>query len=204
MEELQKEIVLLKERISILENESKLLERDYQKHLTKLLKASHLKNKFGVTDITTDNCHIEIKTWSNYKNALGQLISYNLGNPKEKLVAAFFGNIIFKERAIELMHDNKIDVWELNIINNELFIEKHPYNTVVKYLLLQTFTIGGPKDFVKLKDIKSIFKENGIIEKNIEKVINIVEKTFKGVCFKPNTRVNNISSKKIFLGLTYK
>jgi hypothetical protein len=126
----EQEINLLKTRIDILEKDKTelLQEKHYQKHLSKLLNgATHLKNKFGITDITNDNCHIEIKNWQNYKACLGQILAYNLGDPKNTLIAAFFGDIKFKDRAIKLMHDNKIDVWELNIISNELLIEKHSY-----------------------------------------------------------------------------
>lgn len=264
--DLQKQIDLLQERLTILENSNlnpnfKLLEIDYQKHLQKLFKGkSHLKNKYGVTDITTDNSHIEIKNWTCYKNCLGQLLAYNLAHPKEKLIAAFFGNeTTFKERAITLMHSNKIDVWELDIINNELVIQKFNYipqecldfmknnmvktnnindkikltdlerfnidskfipligyklvnteiltdyhrNNKIKEILLQNFQIGKSKDFVKLKDIKEILKNNGIVEKNNITLNNIVQNMFEDVEFKERININNKSYRNIFLKLTF-
>ena len=152
----------LEQRISILENEKyhKLLEKDYQKYLEKLFNGdSHLKNKFGITDITTTNSHIEIKNWSNYKNCLGQLIAYNLGNPKQFLIAAFFGNIVFKERAITLMHNNKIDVWDINIVDNQLIIDKYPYTTkdISEFIEKYIIQTNNSRDKIKVSEVLDLY-----------------------------------------------
>lgn len=44
----------------------------FQKYLEKKFNASHTKNKFGTTDIETDDAIIEIKNWKNYKGAVGR------------------------------------------------------------------------------------------------------------------------------------
>lgn len=151
----------LQERLLLLENskESKNLEIDFQKHLEKLTCGnSHLKNKYGITDITTDNSHIEIKNWSYYKHCLGQLLAYNLALPKEKLIAAFFGNeTSFKERAISLMHSNKIDVWALDIINNELVIQKFPFipQETLDFIEKHLVKTNNQNDKIKISELDS-------------------------------------------------
>jgi len=84
------------QRIEILENkiselESKRNESYYQKFLEKKLDGKHKKSKHGVSDIETNDEIIEIKHWKNYKNCMGQLLSYNTTN-KKKLSGYFFGD----------------------------------------------------------------------------------------------------------------
>jgi chromosome segregation ATPase len=88
--QLQNEIEKIKEHLQQLS--IKRNELYYQRFLERLLSASHCKTSFGVTDITTENEHIEIKHWRNYKAALGQLLSYNFNDDKN-LCAYFFGYI---------------------------------------------------------------------------------------------------------------
>jgi hypothetical protein len=155
---LQKQYQLLLDRVKSLETytSDKFLEKDYQNLLSKLIGKSHCKNTYGITDITTHNSHIEIKNWYNYKNCLGQLQSYNQGHPKEFLIAAFFGKVIKKKEIIELMHINKIDVWELNIIDNELIIEKYPYIPKDIQLFIEKHLIktSNENDVIKLSDLQ--------------------------------------------------
>jgi hypothetical protein len=181
--EFKQEINLLKKNLDN-DKTNKLLEKDYQKLISKVLYgASHVKNKFGITDITNHNCHIEIKNWLNYKACLGQLFAYNLGDPKNNLIAAFFGDIKFKDRAIKLMHHNKINVWELNIINNELLIERYPYipkeiQTFIDNHLLETkndndkinidhlYKYNINSDFIPLVGYK--FKDLNVLDNKIK------------------------------------
>lgn len=51
----------------------------------------HKRIGIGETDITTETTHIEIKRWSNYKDGIGQLVSYNSVDPKQELVLYLFG-----------------------------------------------------------------------------------------------------------------
>jgi hypothetical protein len=44
-----------------------------------------------VTDITTNDSHIEIKEWRFWKKAIGHLTCYNLEAPREKLLICCFG-----------------------------------------------------------------------------------------------------------------
>jgi regulator of replication initiation timing len=93
--------------------ESKKNESYYQKFLEKYFNATHKKTKFGITDISTNNQHIEIKHWCNYKAALGQLLSYNF-NDNKSLAAYFYGSVKEeqKQNIIELFTSKNVSVYE--------------------------------------------------------------------------------------------
>lgn len=63
----------------------------YQHIVEEYLGGTHLKVEDGITDVTTDEIHAEIKEWSSYKNVVGQLKYYNLCAPRKKLQAYLFG-----------------------------------------------------------------------------------------------------------------
>lgn len=92
-------------------------EKEYQHHLEKELNGKHLKNTHGITDITTEDTHVEIKKWSDYKSALGQLLSYNNAIPKENLSVYFFGYYPEekKEMIIDLFNKSNINVYQCSI-----------------------------------------------------------------------------------------
>lgn len=69
---------------------SKRNEDFYQAMLEKHFNATHKRLSVGITDITTDDAHIEIKRWSCWKEALSQLLLYNRADPKEHIHACFF------------------------------------------------------------------------------------------------------------------
>ena len=173
---LEQENKLLKEQLSQVRNVDKLLEKDYQIRLEKLFPGcSHQKNKYGITDITTPELHIEIKNWYNYKYCVGQLITYNLANPIKKLLAAFFGDTNFMERAIEVMHQVKIDVWGLDIINGELVTWKYPYmptetSEFIENHLLKT---DDEKDIIDLNELKKYTTNTELIPLVGYKLVNI-------------------------------
>lgn len=106
--EMKNEIKLLKNR-KILERENQRLRNELLKYKTKrteefyqvvvenFLGGSHAYLSIGVTDVTNNDTHAEIKEWSSWKHALGQLIVYNTELPKEKLHLYLFGK--YDERA---------------------------------------------------------------------------------------------------------
>jgi hypothetical protein len=64
----------------------------YQRLLETYFKAGHKKiGKVGITDITTDTSHIEIKKWDCWKEAIGQLFVYNNHCPRDDLQVHLFG-----------------------------------------------------------------------------------------------------------------
>jgi len=105
------------------------LEKYYQIILEQYTNGKHEKLDCGITDITTSDMHIEIKKFSMYKQALGQLIAYKQRKWKPKLYAVFFGNIKpeKKEIVIDVFKSNGIGVCE--IIDNEFGIT---LNTLVE------------------------------------------------------------------------
>lgn len=64
----------------------------YQKYLEKQFGGTHKKLKRGITDITTENKHIEIKNWISWKDALYQLLLYNIDDRKDYLEVYLFGS----------------------------------------------------------------------------------------------------------------
>lgn len=57
----------------------------YQRVLEKHLNGKHKKLDCGITDITTNTMHVEIKEWKKWKDAVGQLLSYNVCDNKPYL-----------------------------------------------------------------------------------------------------------------------
>lgn len=87
----------------------------FQKYLEKKFNASHTKNKFGTTDIETDDAIIEIKNWKNYKGAVGQIISYTHGVNKRKVVYLFGKKPKNIKDVINLFRSHHIDMYHLEI-----------------------------------------------------------------------------------------
>jgi hypothetical protein len=77
-------------------------EAHYQKIFEDACGATHSRNTFGTTDITTEKAHIEIKSWPDYKAALGQLLFYNSSAPKMRLFVCFFGTRPEDERMTQI------------------------------------------------------------------------------------------------------
>ena len=147
-------------------------EKEYQHHLEQELNGKHLKNKHGITDVTTDDTHVEIKKWSDYKTALGQLLSYNNAVPKNNLSVYFFGHYPEekKKEVSELFIKNSINVYQcsikvepLKLINEnslEMFINKfikksteervfcgHTWKTYIDWCDKNGFIYEKQKDF---------------------------------------------------------
>ena len=70
---------------------NKIKEIQIQRRLEKETGGRHRKCKNGVTDITTDKELIEIKAWSRYKEAFGQLLFYGRHFPGRQKKIRFFG-----------------------------------------------------------------------------------------------------------------
>lgn len=111
MDSLTREVDSIKKTLEKLQGYPRL-ERTYQKHLEEVIGASHIKCKFGVSDIETDTDIIEIKHFSQYKAALGQLLFYNYRKNK-RLKVYLFGNVpkniteicdVFEEFNVEVYH----------------------------------------------------------------------------------------------------
>lgn len=97
----------------------KLFNEDfYQKVLEKFYKATHKVVQAGITDITTEDTHIEIKRWKCWKEVAGQLFAYNAYDPKFNLSAIMFGKYASdcKESAISILSNSNIKVQEAEVV----------------------------------------------------------------------------------------
>ncbi|NBP02845.1 MAG: hypothetical protein EBU90_22560 [Proteobacteria bacterium] len=69
-------------------------------------------------------------------------------------------------------------------------------------LLVDHFKVGNKKDYVLLKYVRKMLKENGYNKKDDETIVSLVKDIFSGVKFKSISRVNNVAIRNYFLGLT--
>lgn len=99
---------------------NKRSESFYQALLEKHLQGQHLAIPgVGVTDVTTDSLHAEIKGWSDWKAGLGQLMAYNHGAPRKTLQMYFFGpRAKDSENVVRVLRDLGIEAFELNFDQN--------------------------------------------------------------------------------------
>lgn len=158
---LQKENEELKNRVDELEN--KRNENYYQRFLERKLSATHKRTKFGITDITTDTEHIEIKHWRNYKAALGQLLSYNFKDNKN-LCVYFFGhtNEKQKENIIELYRDKMVNIRELVDTQNGIEIQEVFNINTIEHAVLNT-SENEIDNFYKWLSNHIVFEKNSFI-----------------------------------------
>ena len=64
----------------------------YQTALEQVLGGTHMRmGIYGISDITTDQFHAEIKTWPNWRTMLSQLLIYNMASFRIELRAYVFG-----------------------------------------------------------------------------------------------------------------
>lgn len=150
----QIEINELKEQLSIYKETHK--EIYYQKFLEQYFQSSHAVTKYGTTDISTETHHIEIKNWKHYKNALGQLKSYNHTDNK-KLIVAFFGEYKNKDKVIELFHANDINVWELIKAPEKIEIIKHEKEN--NLIFVEKYIKKHENGFIKWTDMWKLYQE---------------------------------------------
>lgn len=86
---LEKKMNKLEITLEFLQN--KKSEAFYQMLLEDFLNGTHKVLSCGITDITTNDLHAEIKDWSVWKDAIGQLLCYNNMDPKQHLHVYLFG-----------------------------------------------------------------------------------------------------------------
>lgn len=196
-EQLKKELLELKDNYMQLKNENDLIKEKlcvltdkkyeiyYQRFLEKKLNATHKKTKYGITDLTTENQHIEIKHWKNYKNALGQLLSYNFDENKE-LYVYFFGQIseCKKNSIVELYKSKNMNIKELIDtpdgieIKNILIINEHNNkNTIYEWLDLHV--IRTDNKILNLKQLSELYYGKLTNNHNKNKLKKEIEKWIK-------------------------
>jgi hypothetical protein len=97
-------------------------EKFFQSILEKHFDATHKKLACGETDITTEMFHAEIKEWSCYKEAIGQLICYNAFDPRHDLRVYLFGRygIKTKEMALMVFNQQNIRPFEFEEVDSKI------------------------------------------------------------------------------------
>jgi hypothetical protein len=101
-------------RIDTLFYKNKRNEEFYQKVLELALGGTHMKLHVGITDVTTESLHAEIKLWEDWKAAVGQLMCYNNELQRDELRLYCFGKYgqKAKKAAIENITRSGIKVFE--------------------------------------------------------------------------------------------
>ena len=124
-------------------NQLKFLKLDktesfYQKHMEKYLKGEHLKVRSGITDVSTDLIHAELKLWSNYKDSIGQLLCYNIDKPRKELHVYLFGSYVaeYKKNAIEKFVELNIKPFDMVLTDNGFNIIDCITNKIVNQITL--------------------------------------------------------------------
>lgn len=89
-------------------------ENFYQLLLEEHLGGTHMKLACGITDVTTSECHAEIKEWKSWKEAIGQLTCYNAVEPRPVLAMYMFGKYLqqCKEQALKVAQSCRLLVYE--------------------------------------------------------------------------------------------
>jgi hypothetical protein len=103
-------------------------ERFFQKVVEKYLGKSHMKVGFSITDATTDNAHVEIKRWKRYKEAIGQLSTYDTLLPRPERHAYMFDEVscsaakIQEAKKVMARENIKLYTFEIKFDMSEVFI----------------------------------------------------------------------------------
>lgn len=66
-------------------------EKIYQTLIESIVDGKQQHLQCGITDITSDEMHVEIKEWDAWKSGIGQLLSYNDNLPRDHLFMFLFG-----------------------------------------------------------------------------------------------------------------
>jgi len=127
---LQNCYIQYKKQKNKVKKDAKKNENFYQKVVEEYLNGSHQRLDVGITDITTDSIHAEIKHWRMFKNAIGQLISYNNEMPRERLQIYLFGDydVQKKNKIVDCIRKSNIEVYTFKS-SNENQVEIINYTT---------------------------------------------------------------------------
>lgn len=93
----------------------------YQVIVENWLGGTHSTNAAGITDVTNETTHAEIKCWKKWKNAMGQLLAYQTEDHREYMYVCLFGKYEekYKKKAIEILAARDISAFEF-IEENEV------------------------------------------------------------------------------------
>ena len=161
-------------------------EKYYQNILEKTLGARRLHIKgLGITDLTTEDAHIEIKKWNRFHEVVGQLEKYNLRAPRKYKRVYFFGPSPTKtqlENVHNLMEANGIEMFsfddqdvawphkftdedQLSLNVGEFVAERMRRSDDSNLLwtdLLVAYNAWPQRKMMKSKDLKEKFAKHGV------------------------------------------
>jgi hypothetical protein len=104
----------------------------YQAIVEKYLNGKHSRNIHGITDVTNDYVHAEIKTLCDYKHAVGQLFAYNKVDPRKELHIYLFDDKNKKQLLIaaEYLKSLDIKVFTFNVTREKVEIIEYETNEI--------------------------------------------------------------------------
>jgi hypothetical protein len=135
------EIIRLKVEIAFLKNQKK--EKFYQPIVEKWLGGTHQYLERGITDVSNDTIHAEIKNWNVYKEAMGQLTAYCQSEPKIKQ-AYMFGKVSAKCQLIAAKCLSEMGIEIFVFTNDDEKVEIREYEThrvVFTYMLHEVYSV---------------------------------------------------------------
>lgn len=85
---------------------------------------THQRLRCGITDITTDELHAEIKVFDCWKEAVGQLLTYNQEMPRSQLHVYLFGKYSAecKKTAVEALTNLNIQPFEIQAVGQGIHL----------------------------------------------------------------------------------
>jgi hypothetical protein len=118
VEQIEDNVVVLQKK------ETHECEAFYQKLLEKHLDGTHMHIETGITDVSNNILHAEIKHWKNYRLAVGQLLFYNAAEKRDILQVYFFGPCQNSDRDLvkKYMKTFNIQAFEFVHYNNDVVI----------------------------------------------------------------------------------
>lgn len=109
--------------------ELKRSEAYYQRMLEVILGGGHKMLDSGTTDITTASFHAEIKKWSAWKHAVGQLLCYNADDPKDSKRMYLFGLRCNEASVIKCTHALGIELYAVDDVVGGISVTRLPDET---------------------------------------------------------------------------
>jgi hypothetical protein len=120
---IDKEVKQLRVENAILRNRKN--EDVYQYILEQHLQGCHKHLSCGFTDITTDTLHAEIKSWKQWKHAMGQILAYGRVDPRNELHIYLYGQELSprkRNEAVETLKSLNIKPFQIDILNPEQYM----------------------------------------------------------------------------------
>ena len=115
--------------------ELKRSEAYYQRMLEVILGGGHKMLDSGTTDITTDSFHAEIKKWSAWKHAVGQLLCYNADDPRDDKRIYLFGQRCNEDAVTRCTAALGIELYAVDDVVGGISITRLPEDTTQIYKL---------------------------------------------------------------------